>query len=127
MPGPGRPVVVRPDEATLAEGTAGMERRELFSGDGQWAGWIRTDAGVAGGWHHHGDYDSYIYVLRGSLTIDYGPGGGESVRADAGDFIFNPANLVHRETTSPGGDAEAFIVRVGSGPQLVNVDRPDDA
>ena len=126
MPG-ASPVVVRPDDALPSAGTAGMERRELFAGNGSWAGWLRTDAGVAGGWHHHGDHDSYIFVLRGTLTIDYGPGGSDSVRATAGDLIFNPAGLVHRETTSPDGDAEAFLVRVGSGPQLVNVDGPDEA
>lgn len=119
------PIVVRPNEATPAPGTPGMDRRELVAHEGRWAGWIRTDAGVAGGWHHHGDYDSYIYVLRGSLTIDFGPGGRESVTANAGDFIFNPARIVHRETTSRDGDAEAFLVRVGSGPQLVNVDAPE--
>jgi uncharacterized RmlC-like cupin family protein len=125
MPAP-IPVVVRPDEATPAAGTPGMERWELFAREGSWAGWIRTDAGVAGGWHHHGNHDSYIYVLRGTLTIDYGAGGTESVRATAGDVIFNPAQLIHRETTSADGDAEAFIVRVGSGPQLVNVDGPSE-
>ena len=40
-------------------------------------------------------------------------------------IIFNPANLVHRETTSPGGDVEAFVVRVGDGPHLVNLDGPE--
>ena len=119
------PVVVGPGEARPGPATPGMERRELFAHEGRWAGWVRTDAGVAGGWHHHGDHDSYIYVLRGSLTIDFGPGGGDSVRATAGDFIFNPARLVHRETTSAGSDVEAFLVRVGTGPQLVNVDGPD--
>lgn len=104
-----------------------MERRQLFERNGRWAGWIRTDAGVAGGWHHHGQHDSYIYILRGSLTIDYGPGGRESVLVTAGDFIFNPAGIVHRETTSPDGDVEAFLVRVGDGPQLVNVDGPEPA
>lgn len=119
------PVVVRPDDARPGPGTSGMERRELIAHEGRWAGWIRTDAGVAGGWHHHGDHDSYIYILRGSLTIDYGPGGRQSVTAGAGDFLFNPARMVHRETTSADGDAEAFLVRVGTGPQLVNVDAPD--
>jgi uncharacterized RmlC-like cupin family protein len=120
-----RPVVVSPEDSVPAPPTPGMERRQLFEGAGRWAGWIRTDAGLAGGWHHHGDHDSYIYVLRGSLTIDFGPGGRESVKAKAGDFIFNPARLVHRETTSPDGEAEAFVVRVGEGPQVVNVDGPD--
>jgi uncharacterized RmlC-like cupin family protein len=120
-----KPIVIRPDDATPGPATPGMERRELLSTDGRWAGWIRTDAGVAGGWHHHGGNDSYIYILRGSLTIEFGAGGRESVLAGAGDFIFNPARIVHRETTSPDGDVEAFVVRVGDGPQLVNVDGPD--
>jgi uncharacterized RmlC-like cupin family protein len=122
-----RPIVVHPEDGVPGPSTRGMERRELFSMPGTWAGWLRTDAGVSGGWHHHGEYDSYIYVLRGTLTIDYGPGGAESVRATAGDLIYNPARLVHRETTSPDGDAEALLVRVGAGPQLVNVDGPDEA
>jgi len=120
-----KPIVVRPEDATPGPATPGMERRQLFAGNGRWAGWIRTDAGTAGGWHHHGANDSYIYILSGSLTIDFGAGGRESVRAAAGDFIFNPANIIHRETTSPDGDVEAFVVRIGDGPQLVNVDGPD--
>jgi uncharacterized RmlC-like cupin family protein len=120
-----RPIVVRPDEAIPGPATAGMERRQLYQQPGQWAGWIRTDAGVAGGWHHHGANDSYIYILRGRLTIDFGAGGSDSVVAEAGDFIFNPGGIVHRETTSADGDVEAFVVRVGEGPQLVNVDGPD--
>lgn len=118
-------MVIRLSEAVPGPATPGMERRQLFHEGGHWAGWVRTDAGVSGGWHHHGGNDSYIYILRGKLTIDYGPGGRESVEASAGDFIFNPANLVHRETTSPDGDVEAIVLRVGEGPQLVNVDGPD--
>ena len=86
---------------------------------------MRSDEGFAGGWHHHGDRDSYIYVLRGRVTIEYGPVGREAVSAAAGDFIFNPAGMVHREITAPGEPAEFFVVRVGSGPQNVNVDGPD--
>jgi uncharacterized RmlC-like cupin family protein len=121
------PIVVRPDEGIPGPATAGMERRTLFDRDGRWAGWIRTDAGVSGGWHHHGGHDSYIYVLAGSLTMDFGPGGRESVQAGPGDFIFNPAHVIHRETTSPDGEVEAFVLRVGEGPQVVNVDGPDES
>jgi hypothetical protein len=32
---------------------------------------------------------------------------------------------VHRETTGPGEGATAFLVRLGTGPQNVNVDGPD--
>ena len=122
---PEHPFAIRAGEGQAGPPTAGMERRTLVERPDAWAGWVRTDAGVAGGWHHHGDHDSYIYVLRGSLTIDFGPGVRESIAAGAGDFVFNPAGLVHRETTSADGDAEVFVVRVGDGPHLVNVEGPD--
>jgi uncharacterized RmlC-like cupin family protein len=102
-----------------------MDRRQLLDHADCWVGWVRTDAGLAGGWHHHGARDSYIYVLRGRVTIEYGPGGREQVTAVAGDFIFNPARMVHREITAPDDPAELFVVRVGTGPQNVNVDAPD--
>jgi uncharacterized RmlC-like cupin family protein len=102
-----------------------MDRRQIIDRADTWVGWVRTDPGLAGGWHHHGERDSYVYVLSGAVTIDFGPGGRDSVHAVAGDMIFNPARMVHRETTAPGQPAEFFVVRVGPGPQNVNVDGPD--
>jgi uncharacterized RmlC-like cupin family protein len=101
-----------------------MDRHQLFDHEDRWVGWVRADAGMAGGWHHHGDRDSYIHVLRGSVTIEYGTGGRQGVTAVAGDFIFNPKQMVHREITAPGEPSEFFIVRIGTGPQNVNVDGP---
>jgi uncharacterized RmlC-like cupin family protein len=122
-----RPIVVRPGQGGPPPGpaTAGMDRRELFHRDDCSVAWVRTDAGLAGGWHHHGAYDSHIYVLRGTVTIEYGPGGRDAVTAGSGDYIFNPAGMVHREVTAPGDPAELFVVRVGRGPQTVNLDGPD--
>jgi uncharacterized RmlC-like cupin family protein len=121
------PIVVRPSEVPAAAGAAtpGMERRPLHDDRDRWVGWVRGDAGLAGGWHHHGDRDSYIYVISGGVTIEYGPGGREGVRAEAGDFLFNPARMIHREVTDPGQAGEFFVVRVGEGPQNVNVDGPE--
>lgn len=120
-------MVVRPDGALSAPGpaTPGMDRRQLLDREDCWVGCVRTDAGLAGGWHHHGDRDSYIYILRGEITIEYGGGGRDHVTAVAGDFIFNPGRMIHREITGPGEPAEMFVVRVGTGPQNVNVDVPD--
>ena len=59
------------------------------------------------------------------MTIEYGPAGRQQATAAAGDFIFNPARMVHREITGPDEPAEFFVVRVGPGPQNVNVDGPD--
>ena len=122
-----RPIVVRPDEAAAPPGppTPGMDRRQVFDHHDRWVGWVGTDAGLTGGWHHHGERDSYIYVFRGTVRIEYGPAGRDAVTAVAGDFIFNPARMVHREITAPDEPAEFFVVRVGTGPQNVNVDGPD--
>jgi uncharacterized RmlC-like cupin family protein len=122
-----RPIVIKPDQGGAPPGTPtpGMDRRELFDHEACWVGWVQTDAGLAGGWHHHGERDSHIYVLRGAVTIEYGPGGREQLTAAAGDYIFNPARIVHREITAPNEPAEFFVVRVGTGPQTVNVDGPD--
>jgi uncharacterized RmlC-like cupin family protein len=102
-----------------------MERRQLLEDGDLWVGWVRTDAGIAGGWHHHGDRDSYVYVLRGSVTVEYGETGSQALFGAAGDLIFNPARLVHREITGPGEPAECLVIRVGSGPLTVNVDGPE--
>lgn len=123
----GRPVILHGPDAAPAPGprTPGMDRRQLLDDGDRWVGWVRTDAGTAGGWHHHGDRDSYIFVLRGTMTIEYGPGGHERVTAGPGDFVFNPGGMVHREITGPGEPAELFVVRVGTGPQTINADGPD--
>jgi mannose-6-phosphate isomerase-like protein (cupin superfamily) len=123
------PFVVRIDQRAVAPGppTPGMDRRQLLDQDDRWAGWVRTDPGVAGGWHYHGDRDTYFFMIGGSLTVEFGPAGTQSVKAFAGDLGFVPAGVVHRETTGPEGPAEAFLLRIGTGPQNVNVDGPDPA
>jgi uncharacterized RmlC-like cupin family protein len=124
--GQARPVVMRADRGPIAPcpPTSGMERREIMDRAQTWVGWARTEAGMAGGWHHHGDRDSYVYVVSGAVTMEYGPGGQEQVRGTTGDMIFNPARMVHRDTTRDE-PAEFFLVRVGTGPLTVNVDAPD--
>jgi uncharacterized RmlC-like cupin family protein len=123
-----RPVVLHPNEGTLGPAAPGLERRTLYDRDGRWAGWtgwIRNEAGDVSGWHHHAENDTYVYVIRGSVTIDFGAGGGESFVAHAGDFFLIPSQTIHREMTSHDAHLEAFIVRVGSEPEQIDVNGPD--
>jgi len=122
-----RPIVLRSAEAPPPPGpaTPGMERREILVDGDRWIGWVKTDAGMAGGWHHHAERDSYVYVIRGSVDVEFGPGGHERVTGNPGDVIVNPGGVVHREVTGPEGPAELLVVRVGPGPLTVNVDGPD--
>ncbi len=121
------PMVIRHGGTESPPGppTPGMDRRELLDHDDRWVGWVRTDPGVAGGWHHHGDRDSYVYVLNGRVIIEYGPVGQDRMEGAAGDLIFNPRRVVHREITPPDEPAEVLVVRIGPGPLNINVDRPD--
>lgn len=105
------------------------ERRDFIDPDGRWvgwSGWIRNEAGDASDWHHHGANETYVYVSRGSVTTDFGPGGAESIDAGAGDFLIVPSHTIQRETTGQDCDVEAFIVRVGGEPEQVKVDGPGE-
>lgn len=83
------------------------------------------EPGVASGWHHHAERDTYIFVVAGTMRIESGPGGGDVVEGSAGDFIFVPQRRIHREVVTSAGPADAFLVRIGPGPQVVNVDAPE--
>ena len=121
------PRVIRPDERTEAAGpaTPGMVREVAFAGDDRWVGFVRSEAGVRSGWHHHGDTDTYFYVLRGSVELEFGPGGRERLRVEAGDFAHVPRGVIHREGTTADEPGEIALVRIGSGPPVVNVEGPE--
>ena len=65
-----------------------MIREEAIASESLWAGLVRTDAGMTSGWHHHGAYDTSIYVVSGSLKKESGPGGSQLIEAHPGDFVF---------------------------------------
>jgi uncharacterized RmlC-like cupin family protein len=68
---------------------------------------------------------THVYVVRGSVTIQFGPHGAHRVEASAGDFFLVPSETIHRETTGPDADLEVFVLRIGGEPEHVNVDGPE--
>lgn len=125
-----RPVVVHPADANVGPMTPGLEMRHHLDPGGQWvgwSGWIRNEAGDVSGWHHHAANDTYVYVIRGSVTIEFGPGGAERIVVGAGDFFLVPPQTIHREMTNSDEDLEAFVLRVGGDPEHVDVDGPEGA
>ncbi len=123
-----RPQVVTKDELETppTEQSSGMQRGEAFAHDGVWAGFAVFAAGASTGWHHHGDYATYAYITSGGMTVEFGPGGGETVDVEAGEFVFIPARLVHRETVSDAGGSGAIVRVGGEGPTVHNVEGPND-
>ena len=105
--------------------TPGMTRETAVSTEGMWSGVARTPAGAASGWHHHGSYESSIYVLSGSLRLEFGPEGIDVIEAGKGDFVHIAAGVVHREINPGASELEIVVTRAGSGSPVVNVDGPD--
>src|SRR4051794_3008636 len=91
-------MLVRPHDRVDTDPTAGIVREQAIAVDGLWAWLARTEAGMTSGWHHHGDYETSIYVVSGRLRMQSGSGGAHVVEAVAGDFVHVPRGAVHRES-----------------------------
>jgi uncharacterized RmlC-like cupin family protein len=116
---------IPPEERVEGPPTPGMHREQAVETERSWAGYVTTEAGMVSGWHHHGDYESHIYVLSGALRMESGPGGADVVDAQPGDFVFVPPHTVHREGNPSSRDAALLVVRAGTGEAVFNVDGPD--
>ena len=119
--------VIRKGQRTVGAPTAGMIREEAVSTDGMWAGFVHTEPHMASGWHHHGDYESVIYVMSGRLRMEFGAGGREVEETEAGDFLYVPKGTVHREINPLDEEGTLIVARSGTGPPVINVDEPEPA
>ena len=120
-------LLVTPDERRPGPATPGMDRQQATSSDRMWSGFVRTEAGMVSGWHHHGDHETVVYLVAGSMRMEFGPGGERSVDAGPGDFLVVPPHTVHRESNTSSEPSDAIVVRAGTGESTVNVDGPDPA
>lgn len=107
-----------------ASQTPGMFREEAFASKDVWAGYVRSTPKSPSAWHHHGDHESYIFVLEGKMRFEFGPGGKEAVEAEPGDFVRVPRNTVHRENNPSSTEGRFVVLRFGSGPPNFNVEGP---
>lgn len=118
------PEIVTKDQLAepRVEQTEGMARGQAFAHDGVWAGYSVFPGGATTGWHHHGDYATYGYITEGTLVLEHGD---EILHVHAGDFVYIPARLVHRESVPEQGGAGAVIRVGGEGQTVFNVEGPD--
>jgi mannose-6-phosphate isomerase-like protein (cupin superfamily) len=107
--------------APAALQTPAIHREQAFAAADRWIGYITTQPTEWSGWHHHASNDTYFYVLRGTLEIETSEG--KLVQMRPGDFALVPNHVVHRERT-PGESVAAVVVRLGTGPTVVNVGGP---
>jgi uncharacterized RmlC-like cupin family protein len=116
--------LVRPEERVPADPTPGMVRERAVEIDGMWAGLVRTAPGATSGWHHHGEFETAIYVAQGRPKLESGPAGSDVVQAEVGDFVHVPRGAIHRESNDGAGESHLVVVRGGQGTPTVNVDGP---
>lgn len=116
---------IGPEERTEGAPTPGMVREQAIATPGMWAGYVRTEAAMVSGWHHHGAYETTIYVLSGGLRMEFGPAGGSSLEAGTGDFVYVAPGAIHRESNPTDVESKIVVVRSGTGEPVINVDGPE--
>ena len=104
--------------------TPGMEREQAVRTPSMWAGVAKTEGHTFSGWHHHGAYESAIYVLRGRIRLEFGKGGKDVLEAAAGDTLYVAPGEIHREGNPDDEASELVVVRGGSGDIVTNADGP---
>jgi len=105
--------------------TPGMEREQAVRTTSMWAGVAKTAGHTFSGWHHHGAYESAIFVLRGRVRLEFGKGGKSVLEGTEGDTLYVAPGEVHREGNPDDDPSEIVVVRGGSGDIVVNVDGPE--
>ena len=126
----GEVVVIKPDQRSFDTAqTSSMVRQagiatEVCGSRGLWVGYVSSPPGSSGA-HHHGDAESGIYVLHGSIRLHFGDGLERSIDAETGDFIYVPSNTVHvEENLSLSEPAELIVARNASEYLVFNVPDP---
>jgi uncharacterized RmlC-like cupin family protein len=102
-----------------------VDRQDLIARPDVWMGVAYTASGVPSSWHHHNENDTYGYVISGRLRLEFGPGGGQAAEVGPGEAFHVPSKIVHREVTVGDQPGVIFVVRVGSGIPVSNVDAPE--
>ena len=124
--------VIRPHERSAATAqTMGIRREAAIAPDttgatALWMGLASTPAGTVSAWHHHGDCETGIYVLRGHARFRWGPGGAECAEVGPGDFLSVAPHAIHREEALGDEEFVMVIARGCSGILSVEVDGPQE-
>lgn len=120
-------VLIAPEDFTVLPGppNAPFVRKQCFDNGHLWMGEVTTEPGAASPWHHHGEYDTLIYFLEGQARIEFADEGLEPIEIGrAGAVVALPKGLVHREINNGAVRNRAVVIRVGSGPAVVQVELP---
>lgn len=106
--------------------TPGIQRDFAFKGDDVLMIRSKTEPGIVSGWHRHGDYHVYGYMAKGSMLIEFGSKGKESVLVEEAGFFHVPPHTTHRETNpSKTAGQEIILFLTGKGDLVQNLEGPE--
>jgi len=104
--------------AGVAEDTVGSKRI--------WMGYVTMAPGMKSDAHHHGDYESAIYVIRGHARFRFGAQLEKSIDVGPGDFLYAPPKSLHQEINlSEDEPVEVVVARDSQQNVVINVDSPE--
>lgn len=111
---------------TTGPSTSGIKRDFAFKEEGILVLRSRTESGIVSGWHRHGDYHVYGYMAKGSMLLEFGPDGKESILVEEGGFFHVPPHTTHRETNPSKTEGQEIIIFLtGKGDLVQNLEGPE--
>jgi uncharacterized RmlC-like cupin family protein len=123
--------IIRPEDRDCGTAqTPGMVREAAISlgttgSQGLWMGVATNAPAAVSGVHHHGETESGIYILSGSLRFRWGEHLEHVVDAQPGDFVFVPPHEIHlEENLSADAPAQFLLARNSAEAVVVNVPDP---
>lgn len=123
---PRAPQLIRQADRQPATGLpAGVVGEKAFCDEGAWVGFLQLAPEAMSGWHHHGEWDSYAYVMTGTLRWEFGDGGRDGIEVGPGDAGHMPARVIHRDVSAGSETLSMVLFRAGHGELTVDVAGPD--
>jgi quercetin dioxygenase-like cupin family protein len=101
----------------------GIVRHLAFKDEGTKVLRSQTEPGTVSGWHHHGDYEVYGYVVSGTARFENGSEEKNTISVESGNFFHVPSHTIHREINpSSSEDNDVILFLHGDGELVFNVD-----
>jgi quercetin dioxygenase-like cupin family protein len=115
--------VMTPDTLPEASASPGISRHMAFKADDSVVLRSQSEPGVVSGWHTHGEYHVYGYLVSGVCRLEANSTTNEAVELKPGDFFHVPPNTLHREINpSPDVKNDIILFLRGSGQMVYNQD-----
>jgi quercetin dioxygenase-like cupin family protein len=116
------------NDLTETPSSPGISRHLAFKGEDYLVVRARSAPGTTSGWHHHGEYDVYGYLVSGSARFESQDGKDDAISLRPGDFFHVPHHTVHREINPSSNERNEFVLFLrGTGPMVINLDDSDQA